>query len=65
MVESTAFKTQAEGLGGVCTRLRVCMCLLGDVGGRGGSVAFDYYFCLFILPCGGGNLVLFLKLYVE
>lgn len=41
MVESTAFKTQAEGLGGVCTRVRVCMCPLGDMGGRGGSVAFD------------------------
>lgn len=39
MVESTAFKTQAEGLGGVCTRVR--MCLLEGMGGRGGSVAFD------------------------
>lgn len=34
------------------------------MGGTGGSVASDYYFWTFILPCGGGNLVLFLYLYV-
>lgn len=42
-----------------------CASVGGGVGALyGGSVASDYYFWTFILPCGDGNLVLFLYLYV-